>query len=124
MYGTELVTLTLSPYPGLVACSVWDDCIVWFCLFCRKIHKLPAEFSTAHGLTRQTSVNAPRFQRQWTPYSTLLLSTLAGLWAWLDLPFGYDAPLLECATPCRNCTDFCSSSSPCSESCRRRSSLR
>ena len=115
------MTLTLSPYPGLVACSVWDDCIkpaclevcepltlrrfsetqlqssvywllycaafipqwqqlgfhftkgerlciVWFFLFCRKIHKLPAEFSTAHGLTRQTSVNAPRFQRQWTPF--------------------------------------------------------
>ena len=24
MYGTELAVLTLPPYPGLVACSVWD----------------------------------------------------------------------------------------------------
>lgn len=26
MCGTELAALTLLPYPGLVACSVWDAC--------------------------------------------------------------------------------------------------
>jgi len=36
----------------------------------------------------------------------LLLSTLAGLWACLVLPFGYDAPLSECATMCQDRTDF------------------
>ena len=28
LYGTVLAILTLSPYPGLVACTVWDVCIV------------------------------------------------------------------------------------------------
>ena len=36
----------------------------------------------------------------------LLLSTLSGLWACLVLPYGYDAPLSECASLCQNCTDF------------------
>ena len=36
----------------------------------------------------------------------LLLSTLSGLWACLVLPYGYDAPLSECAAVCQYRTDF------------------
>ena len=71
------------PAPGDVSLYAVRGYVLLMVFFvhCRKIHQLPVDFFTAHDLNRQTSMNAPVKALEPFLLPTLLLSTLAGLWA-------------------------------------------